>query len=458
MKSVEVIDRYEKIREYFSAHQDQFKRFISTKIEPDPILNKLWKFISSRNPPGSIDYPIEHKIEESKSIDTDDIEHLYDKIKPESFSSDDIFYELIALSAIPLYYAIRKVLESPELKIEEYLEHISQELTINTLHDGEVIKSQTVSFAQLSNGAIVHTVTNDQEVMCLEVDDHKVSWNMIRGLDNYSFRAFQRRRNPGDEDILWGEGKKEYIIKIPIWDPEAKDDDDKRKFKTFPFPIFNKTAGFINKILKSHPFKDRASVEDTILGVEQETHKHTSSSKNITQAMRRRLFYGALSFKGDAWWSRYFKPILSGDDDFKKASTPTTIIEHDHNGIEKEKRTRELRRKFERSEKFLDTYTSMVPEAQDIESLVVLQELIDIMDDDSKEFVATLLKDSTSGEIESLIALSEKMDHLDNTQKTIIRYRYEGLSQAEIAQELGINQSTVSRHIKEIKKIISSPA
>lgn len=44
------------------------------------------------------------------------------------------------------------------------------------------------------------------------------------------------------------------------------------------------------------------------------------------------------------------------------------------------------------------------------------------------------------------------MDGLDDSQKEIVKYLYEGRTQAEIAELIGVNQSTVSRRIDSIRE------
>ena len=392
MINIRITDLYYEAEKEIRARENELSIFVKYEIPKDPKLEKLWMLAFSHDPSDK-NYPVAKKVNELKAIQPEHIEYIIEKSN--SDSENFIFYRLLLSSLIPLCWSIGVVHTNPDLSLSEILNDASQEIMVEYFDNGETIKTQTIS-TEWPNFATIHTIETDREELCIEFCD-EVRIKDLQFLENYVFHLFKKKRgNPELQHLLWGGEKTKYFITII----------NKLKKKTFPAPIYSRHLKLINALLNNPQIKEKIN------------HTEMDDDPKVQRAsMQRRLFEYALKFRGEGSSKSYFKNVLPYDDEFKKATTQITYI--DENSKEKTK-TRILKSKHERSGGSInDLGENKLPL---VEWMITLTQIIDLLDDPKEKQGLNLL--------------------------------LEEYTQEEIAKELNIHQSTVSRLKKKIKKII----
>ncbi len=415
MISLRVRDIYEEVQKRIEQKESKFSEFYKTVVVSDSTLNKLWHFAFSANP-GSPNYPLAEKYSEISTIEGTDFEYLFDKKHTDMPNGD--FYEFIYLSCIPLYFAVLTSKDFPLIPLADMLEVLCQNILIEHLDGDNVIKSQEIS-CMFPYFTIVHTSEDKTEELCIELHLDEVGFDDVcRAMDFYGFKLFKKKQKRSDKDltdILWGEGTKEYFITIM----------NKSKKNRFPAPILDRLLKLIKKTLR-----ERVSVKDKISDAEFE-------GKDMLQAMRRRCFEGALKFKGNSFSGRYFKEILSHDDEFEKASTQITV-----DG----KKTRRLKTDHEHRGGTIGSQGELGKEDDDGED----------GDGEIIDKIPEQLQQDPRNKLIDIITIQKIYHLLDNpAEKQILSYFLEERGQEEIASMLGVSQSTVSRFYKTLRKRFS---
>lgn len=422
MKEIKIIDVHEEAAKYIDSKQTEFKEFINSVILPDQILKKLWLFTFSNDPFNNSSYPLSNKIAALMDIQSSDIELLFDRINENP--GDKRFYEYLSLSLLPLYFALFIIQDSPEISLTEIMDDLNQEFIVNYYDQGELNKSCRISNAW-PNFLLLHTSSKNREELCIEFE-FEFGTKEIQFLDNYAFLLFKKRSNEFDE-LYWGEGKKEYFITLK----------SKSKQKTFPAPIFNKHIRLIKELLKNKNITDKI-VDVEMGGGEVKKAFAISDVKDkqvIMDSMKRRYFEAALKFQGNGSSEDYFKKVLKGDDEFKKASA---II-----NVEKETGTEKKR--------------ILKPKHQHLGGTINSNGQLEKKDteEDVPAFTPEDLQYDPIKNIEFLISINQIIDLLDNPKdKQFLIHSLQGFTQEEVAEKLKISQSTISRFPEKIKKIL----